>query len=169
MKDETYFFHQTPNEITNKLLMEVDIYLEEGDTILEPFRGEGSFYDNFPDRCIKDWCEIEMGRDYKYFTDQYFEDNLFDWVITNPPFRLQEGTKRINSFFSILQYFYPRVKKGLMLLGNIDCLNALTPKRMTTLGAEITKIVVVNIPKWRGRYFFIVIQKQSKGFVKYIC
>ena len=40
-KDDAYYFHQTPETIAPKLIAEVP--LEEGDRVLEPFRGEGSF------------------------------------------------------------------------------------------------------------------------------
>jgi len=47
---------------------------------LEPCRGGGAFYDQFPN--AKDWCEITQGRDF-------FEYNQrVEWIITNPPFGL---------------------------------------------------------------------------------
>ena len=96
-KDETYYFHQTPEELTIELINRID--LEDGDIVLEPFKGEGSFYNNFPDNVVKHYTEIEEGLDYKDFKEQV------DWVISNPPFRLETGTKRINSFFPLLEYY----------------------------------------------------------------
>lgn len=58
-KDDIYFFHQTPAQLTAKLITEVP--LVEGDYVLEPFRGEGAFYNTFPNYVNKDWCEIEDG------------------------------------------------------------------------------------------------------------
>jgi hypothetical protein len=46
--------------------------------ILDPCRGEGSFYDNF-DTESKDWCELEEGIDFLKY------DKKVDWIITNPP------------------------------------------------------------------------------------
>ena len=111
-KDDTYYFHQTPNELCKKLILEVD--LQKDDLVLEPFRGEGCFYNNFPTYVKSDWCEITEGRDYKDY------DKTIDWVITNPPFKLQTGTKQISSFYFLLEYYAQRVNKGIAFLGN-DC------------------------------------------------
>ena len=32
--------------------------------VLDPSRGGGVFYDNLPDYCIKDYCEIEENKDF---------------------------------------------------------------------------------------------------------
>ena len=48
-------------------------------TILDPCRGAGAFYDNFPDACQKDWCELSEGKDFFDYKDKV------DWIITNPP------------------------------------------------------------------------------------
>lgn len=40
-KDETYFFHQTPENLCIELIKQVP--LVENDNVLEPFRGEGNF------------------------------------------------------------------------------------------------------------------------------
>ena len=48
-------------------------------TILDPCRGAGAFYDNFPAACQKDWCELSEGKDFFDYKDKV------DWIITNPP------------------------------------------------------------------------------------
>jgi hypothetical protein len=40
-KTETYYFHQTPNELCRELIK--CISLVQGDRVLEPFKGEGNF------------------------------------------------------------------------------------------------------------------------------
>lgn len=50
-KNEEYYFHQTPEELAIKLINLVE--LEEGDMVLEPFKGEGAFYNNLPNNVIK--------------------------------------------------------------------------------------------------------------------
>ena len=62
-KDETYYFHQTPEDLCKELIKEVPF--ENNDKVLEPFKGEGAFYNNLPTNIEKDWCEILEGRDYK--------------------------------------------------------------------------------------------------------
>jgi hypothetical protein len=45
--------------------------------ILDPCRGDGAFYDNFPE--TRYWCEIRDGRDFLTCNE------LFDWIMTNLP------------------------------------------------------------------------------------
>jgi len=47
--------------------------------ILDPCRGEGAFYNNFPSSHEKDWCELAEGKDFFTYADKV------DWIITNPP------------------------------------------------------------------------------------
>jgi hypothetical protein len=165
MKDEIYYFHQTPPELSKKLIEEIQF--DNNDNVLEPFKGEGSFYNNLPNNINKFWCEIEEGRDYK-------DDNTqnIDWVISNPPFRLEkENGNRENSFYHLLNHYSTRVNKGIAFLGNDYCLSTLTPNRLKKLnnqGLYLHKIIVCSVKKWRGRYFFIIFKKEQNNFYKYI-
>jgi len=163
MDRETYLFHQTPNECAKDLLQFIP--LQPNDRVLEPFKGEGAFYNNFPAFVQKDWAELEQGKDYTDISGEY------DWVITNPPFRLETGTKRVNSFWFLLDYYTQRAKKGIAFLSNDKCFQVLTPRRMLLLqqrGWSITKVVVCSVKKWRGRYFFFILEKDKQGFMDYL-
>lgn len=163
LKDEAYYFHQTPEDLCVELIKQVP--LVRGDRVLEPFKGERSFYNNFPDYVEKDWTEIAEGRDYRDY------DKPFDWVITNPPFRLQDGVKRENAFWKLLNYYTDRAKKGIAFLGNDKCFGALTIRRLKLLnekGWYIQSISCCSIKKWRGRYFWIILEKKPCEFYKYI-
>jgi hypothetical protein len=46
--------------------------------ILDPCRGEGAFYNNFPGT-NNEWCELSEGKDFFDFNQKV------DWIITNPP------------------------------------------------------------------------------------
>lgn len=162
MNRETYLFHQTPEQAAKDLLQFVS--LQPGDKVIEPFKGEGAFYNNFPTYVQKDWAELEQGKDYTDISGEY------DWVITNPPFKMDTGSKRVNSFWFLLDYYTQRAKKGVAFLGNDTCFSTLTPKRMNLLherGFHITKVVVCSIKKWRGRYFFVVLEKKH-GFMDFL-
>jgi hypothetical protein len=162
MDNTNYIFHQTPKDCARDLITYVP--LEVGDIVLEPFKGEGAFYDCFPSYVIKLWAEKEKGIDYRDISNNY------DWVITNPPFRLETDGKRVNAFWFILDYYSTRAKKGIAFLGNDACFGTLTPRRMKILeerGWGITKVVISSIKKWRGRYFFIILEKKE-GFIKYL-
>ena len=54
--------HYTPEELCKTLVQLVDI--SPDDILLEPFMGDGAFYNHFPEENIKDWCEITKGRDF---------------------------------------------------------------------------------------------------------
>ncbi len=70
----------TPAPLAIELIGAVDI--EPSDSILDPFKGKGVFFDNYPPCGFKDWAEITEGRDF------FSESRRFDWLISNPPFSL---------------------------------------------------------------------------------
>jgi hypothetical protein len=164
IKDETYYFHQTPEELAKRLIALVPLVAD--DIVLEPFRGEGAFYNNLPNFVNKQWTEITEGRDYKSF------DGLIDYVITNPPFRLENGNNgRVNSFWYLLKYYSTRVNKGICFLANDYCFGTLTPNRLkelNSLGWYLKSYTVCNVKKWRGRYYFIQFTKQHTDFAGFI-
>ena len=94
-KDEAYYFHQTPEQLAIDLLKQIPI--ETGDILFEPFKGEGAIYNNFPKDTTNLYTEIQEGSDYRDY-----DDLKFDWIISNPPFRLEENGKRENAFFKII-------------------------------------------------------------------
>jgi hypothetical protein len=162
-KDDTYFLHQTPGNLARDLIQTLPLC--ETDVLYEPFRGEGAFFNHFPAVNPKDWSEIIEGRDYKDFVGEY------DWVITNPPFQLETGSKRVNSFWFLLDYYTKRARKGVAFLANHRCFSVLTPKRMKELnesGWNITNITVCTVKKWAGRYYFITIEKKPSTFFNFI-
>ena len=73
----------TPRHIAKQM---IDYYAKWYDlserVLLDPCRGDGAFYDQYPDYCTKDWCEITEGRD---FFDWPYK---VDWIITNPPYSI---------------------------------------------------------------------------------
>lgn len=159
IKDESYFLHQTPLSLCEKLMEFID--LKEGDRVHEPFRGEGNFFNCFPKNTINSWTEIKENKCYKSFTEKV------DWTITNPPFQIDTGTRVVNSFFFLLKHFMTISEKGIGFLGNYNCWSAFTPKRIKEFnetGWFIHRVVVCSIKKWRGRYYFIIFKKEPCEF-----
>ena len=74
----------TPNDVVmtpEKSSIKIINHFQPKGSILEPCRGGGSFYNNFPNK-DKDWCEISEGKDFfKY-------EKKVDWIMTNPPFSI---------------------------------------------------------------------------------
>lgn len=152
-------FHYTPEELAKKLIGLVA--LDEGDTLLEPFKGKGAFYNNFPTGHDKQWCEIDEGRDF------FTYDQQCDVIITNPPFKI-EGQKQglilcMDKCFSVAQ-------KKVCLLYNSKCFNSMTPLRLerwSGQGWNITKIHICNVKKWFGRYYFVIFEKNKESIIGY--
>ena len=150
MKDAEYYFHQSPVSLCKDIIS--NIPFDNDDILLEPFAGENSFYDNFPNELEKHRCEIEDGLCYKDFDYDGIKPTT---IITNPPFRI--GGK--NAFFDIM-LFYSQIRsiKNMYILCSAICFESLTPIRMFKLnekGLFINKITIINIKKWRGRYILI--------------
>jgi len=158
MKDETYYFHQTPPELCLQLIEYMDISF--GDICYEPFRGEGAFYNALRKKSQRvDWSEIEDGRDYKD------NDMIYDHIVTNPPFQ-EKG-----SFWKILNRLTDQSQKSIGILGNQYCFTSLTPKRLKMIenkGFYLTKIVICNIKKWYGKYFYMIFTKEKNPNIDYI-
>ena len=164
-KDDKYHFHQTPPELAKKLI--ATLPLVEGDILFEPFKGEGAFYNHLPQNTINEWTEIEEGKCYTSYEGE------IDWVITNPPFQIvNEKGKRVNAFWNLVEYFAPRVRKGIAFLGNDICFSTLTPNRLKllkdTYGLSVEGYKVCSVKRWRGRYFFITITKTPNSHIGYI-
>lgn len=161
MKDKEYYFHQTPTKLAEDLM--VFIPTEAGDTLLEPFKGEGAFYNIFPNYTNNIYCEIEEGIDYKEKTEN------IDWVITNPPFKLPDKNGKIkNAIFPLLLHFSLIAKKGIAFLVNDYGLNTLTTKRLQQIeenGFYLKKLIVCGVKKWRGRYYLMIFTKEPCDFL----
>jgi hypothetical protein len=157
--DDQYYFHQTPRECAADLIPFIP--LVAGDRVLEPFKGEGAFYDQLPDHVEKDWCEITQGRDYKDYDKEY------DWVVSNPPFKM-DGK---NVIWPMVDYYTDRAKKGVAFLVSDYGFTTLTPIRQHALknkGWGLTKMTMVNIKKWRGRYFLLIFEKDKPSVMSHL-
>lgn len=164
MKDDIYLFHQTPPQLARDILIKYDSLFQDGDVLYEPFKGEGAFFNALPERCERLWAEIEEGKDYKVETN-------YDWVVSNPPFKLDGQNGRRNAFWELTDYFTQHARKGVVFLCNDYCLGTLTPRRQAILrerGWGITHLTVCGVKKWRGRYFVIVLEKTSTPVVDYL-
>tara|TARA_R100000951_G_C2643484_1_gene181741 strand:- start:760 stop:1275 length:516 start_codon:yes stop_codon:yes gene_type:complete len=158
--DDTTKFHQTPVLLAKDLIKFINF--EDEDIVLEPFAGMNAFYNEFPNNVIKYRTELTQGSNYIDFD---YENISIDWVITNPPFRLEtDDGKRENAFYKILKFYSTKVKKGIVLLGNDKCISSLTPKRMKEInddGIFLNKIITCNVKAWRGRYYALYFYKNK--------
>lgn len=158
MKDEIYYRDQTPPELALKLVEYLPI--EPQDNAIDPFKGEGAFYNALEKKIHHvDWCEIEEGRDYKEMGD------IYNWIVTNPPFG------KNGSFWKLLWELAPKSTKGIAFLGNQYCFTSLTPKRLKLLedkGLYLSKVIVCNVKKWFGKYYFMVFTRSEHRVMEYL-
>lgn len=77
-KDKVY----TPDELAKEIITKIDNKFGLFGTILDPCKGKGAFYSNYPDKCKKDYCEIDEGKDFL----ELDETKHYDWIISNPPY-----------------------------------------------------------------------------------
>jgi len=66
----------TPVDVAKKI---IEHFKPEG-KVLDPSKGPGAFYNNFPENCEKYYCEIDEGIDFFEFNEKV------DWIISNPPY-----------------------------------------------------------------------------------
>lgn len=161
IKDDMYYFHQTPPALANDLIK--FICYEDGNTFYEPFKGEGAFYNSFPETTNKVWTEITEGKCYKQFTEEV------DWVITNPPFKIEneKGVMK-NAIYPLLVHFTSIARKGIAFLVSDYALQSLTTKRLEEIkekGFYLKKLIVCGVKKWRGRYYFMIFTKEPCEFM----
>ena len=92
---------RTPEDISK---LAIDLFDLEG-KILDPFMGEGSFYNQFPEWLENDWCEIDRGRDFFEYNEKV------DWIISNPPYSiLDEVLKHSFEIADNIVYLVPLSK-----------------------------------------------------------
>ena len=68
----------TPTPVARLMIDMCDI--KPADKVLDPSKGGGVFFDNLPNYCVKEYCEIAEGLDF-------FEcKGTYDLIIGNPHF-----------------------------------------------------------------------------------
>lgn len=130
------------------------IKFEDKDIVLEPGKGEGAFYDNFPDNVERRYCEIDEGIDFLEY------DNAVDYCISNPPFVPRK------LFWEFNQKAMEITQKKIYWLINLSSLNVFTPNRLEEMkdkGWYIQSLNIVADKRWYGRYVFVEISREKNN------
>ena len=126
--------------------------LTKGSLILDPARGNGSFFNNFPSYVIKDYCELNEGMDFFNYTKET------DWAITNPPYSILDEW---------LIHSARLCKKGFgYLLG----INNITPRRienMNKMNFGLTHLHLCKVFKYMGMSIFVIFEKGKPNIISY--
>ena len=147
---------ETPNDV---FITPLDLAKKQIDMIeyepheiwYDPFRNNGSFYNQFPND-NKVWSEILDGRDFFEFNEKV------DIICSNPPFSL---------FLKIIEKcieLNPRVISFMFSAHN------LTPKRLEIMeeaGYGLTKMFIFKVRKWYGITYVLQFEKNKSSIMKY--
>ena len=131
--------------------------------MLEPFRGDGNFYDSLPAFVRKDWCEVKQGRDFFDYAGP-----RPDTIITNPPFRDTAGGT--NLVAPCLERCLQLARWRVVYSVNHQVFNALTPgrlKKYADWGWGITHLSIWDVKKWFGRYYLVIWEQGKPGIIGY--
>ncbi len=154
MKIKDITFHYTKPEMVKDLIELIPFNKYE--SVLDAGSGKNKvWYNNIPDYCLKEECEIEDGKDFLTINTSY------DWIIGNPPFHL--GWKFLEKASEISD-------KGIAFLGNLNFFNSCVPNRFEKLkskGFYLRKIHIVQDKRWFGRYYFLIFTKNTNYFLSW--
>ena len=144
--------HFTPETAVIDLLKLIPF--ESGDIALDPSAGANKvWFNNFP--CQKVYCEIDEGSNFFEYASKC------DWIVGNPPF---------TDFVKYLMHSPSIARKGFAYLIGHSRINQVTPRRLSILesqGFYLSKLQVLTIKKWFGRYYFLVFSRSKNDGIGY--
>jgi hypothetical protein len=147
-KDRFY----TPRELAKELITLVPF--KNDDFLFDPCLGKGAFFDNYPIENKKDFCEIDLDKDFFEF------EGKVDWCISNPPYSLLDNWFKKTCEISRKGFAY--------LLG----WNNLTAKRIEFCNKEpfsfgLTTIHMFKVFEWYGMSCFVIFEKNKPNIISY--
>jgi len=134
----------TPVELAKKL---IKFHNNNDDELiwLDPFKNNGSFYNNFPDENPKDWCEILLGMDFfKY-------EHKVDIISSNPPYSMLDD---------VLEKTYQICRKEF---GYLIGMRNLTTRRIEIAnknGFFIKSMFITKVFRFYGMSVYVVFSKE---------
>jgi len=132
----------TPVELAKKLIKRHSY--KDTDIWLDPFKNDGSFYNNYPtDK--KDWCEILDNRDFfKY-------EKPVDIISSNPPYSLLND---------VLDHTLKICKKEFGYLLAIHNITTARMEKINRAGFYLKSMFMTKIYKWFGFSVYFIFSKE---------
>lgn len=94
----------TPLPIAKLLISKIEKHILPYESLYDPFKGGGAFYNNFPIVNIKEWSEIKEGKDF-FDRPSY---KKVGWIISNPPYsKFTEVMKKSYEIAENICYLIP--------------------------------------------------------------
>ena len=137
----------TPKPVAIKMIEMCNI--QEGMKVLDPSKGGGVFYDNLPDNCIKDYCEITDDKDFFNNYEKY------DLIIGNPPYSLWDKW---------IEHTMKLTNKFCYILGCFNFTDARIRKILNS-GFGITKLHLLKIDWWYSPSYIIIFEKNKESII----
>ena len=140
----------TPLSLAKKQIDMIDTTSE--DIWFDPFRNNGSYYNQFPKNNKKVWTEILEDKDFFTFNES------IDIICSNPPYSM------MNKVIEKCIELNPRVISLLIGQGN------LTAKRIEILenaGYGMSKLHMCKVFKWYGMSYIIQFEKHKTSVMTY--
>jgi type I restriction-modification system DNA methylase subunit len=140
----------TPLPVAMKLIKMADI--KEHEKVLDPSRGLGVFYNNFPNCAAKDWCEITENKDFFDYNEHV------DVIIGNPPFSM--WNKWLDHSIKL------KPSRICYVIGVLN-LSPQRIERMSAAGYKITKIEILNVRDWFSNTLLVVFDKHGEAVISH--
>lgn len=145
----------TPDVVVLDCMRVMEPLIASGDVLLDPFLGKGAFYNRFPATNVKDWDEIEKGRDFF----ERKEERSVDWIVSNPPY----STGRGRLFERVLRHSCTLCRKGFGYLIYAYKLTAARLQAVAEKGFDVARLCLCQIYQggWGGRPVAFVVFMRS--------
>ena len=119
--------------------------------VLDPCRGDGAFYDQFPDHSESLWCEINEGRDFLQW------QMPVDWIVGNPPWSSRFRDFLVHSM---------EISNNVLFLASLT--HFTTKARIADIGRHgfsVRSILLVPaVPEWRHSGFQLAAVRLQKNW-----
>jgi hypothetical protein len=139
----------TPKKLSKKCIDMIEF--EDTDIWYDPFKNNGSYYNQFPNE-NKKWSEILEGKDFFDFNEE------ISIISSNPPYSI------IDKVLKKSVELNPRVIQYLIGINNLTCKRI---EFMENAGYGITKQHFCKVFKWYGMSVIVQFEKQKKGIITY--
>ena len=146
------------NPLMAKWLINTHCDIKKTDFVLDACKGGGAFYDNIPAGIKKDWCEIDLGKDFIEYKKKV------DVCLSSPPLVPRK------LFWEFMEKAMCITKRKIYWLMNLKSLNTFTPRRLELMEHKkwyIQKLTIVLDKRWFGRYCWVELGRKNTGFIHY--
>jgi len=136
----------TPTPIAEIMIQMCDI--KPNDTVLDPSKGSGVFYNIIPS-IHKDFCEIEEGIDF------FENEKYYDVIVGNPPY---------SKWTTWLKHTINKCDRFCYIFGA----QSLTPNRIKMIhdaGFGLTKLHTVKIAWWMSQSYICLFERDKPSII----